>query len=67
MNFSALGNLWTNPFTSAAGAGVAISAIAHAAGLNLPFVDSSTLTTLFIALGLFGAKDGNVTGGSVKQ
>lgn len=62
MNFSALGNLWKNPFTTTMGAATAISGILHVLGVNLPFIDPATLGSIFAALGLFGAKDGNVTG-----
>jgi hypothetical protein len=66
MNFSALGSLWNNPFTTSMGAATATVGVLHALGVNLP-LDPMVLMSLFSALGLFAAKDGNVTGGSVKQ
>lgn len=63
MNFSALSGLWTNPFTTAMGAATAIVGGLHAFGVNLP-IDATTLMSIFSALGLFAAKDSNVTGGT---
>lgn len=61
MNFSALTGLWKNPFTTSMGAATAVTAILHAVGVTLP-VDPVVLMSVFSALGLFGAKDSNVTG-----
>ncbi len=67
MNLGALGSLWNNPFTSSMGAATAVCGVLHALGVNLPFIDPATLGTVFASLGLFAAKDGNVTGGTVKK
>ena len=66
MNLGALANLWNNPFTTSMGAATAVTGILHALGVSLP-VDPTVLMSIFSALGLFGAKDGNVTGGTTKQ
>jgi hypothetical protein len=67
MNLGALGSLWSNPFTTSMGAATAVCGVLHALGVNLPFIDPATLGSIFASLGLFGAKDGNVTGGAKKS